>query len=138
MKEKTKKIFAIVLTISFIMSTRAYAAVVNDTISLPANRWVDTPATARVSNLTYGLARCIAVYPVDGKKDTYHRIKCRIQKGSTVISKSISGYILNEEDGYNTKIEYNGAYPKGTKVKMCFMGNDPSLSAKADVIYTVN
>ncbi len=138
MKKRLKKVLAVVFTMSFIVSTNVYAGVVNKTLTLPENTWVETSAEARVSNLDYALARCISVYPTDGRADNYHRIKCRLKKGNTVISKSIVGYVLHEQNGYNTKIEYNGDYPKGTKVKVCFMGNDPALKAKADVLYTVN
>ena len=136
MKNKVQGVIITMLVCCFILSTSALAATVNKTISLPAGTWVSNKEQKSNASLSYGIARCVAVYPVNGKDDNYTKIKVRTKSGGQIISAQ-QEYILTEGDTATT-IYYKKLPAVGDNVNMQFRGNSDNLSAKADVVYNVN
>lgn len=130
-----KRIFirgiALSLFVILVLQTNVFAA--RTVLTLPKNQaWV-TQSTTRTGNFNDLHARCYSVYPTSGGTDNYKKIQVRATNSSgTVIT---STETLVETASTATSLAIRNGYLGISTVKFQFRGNDPALSAYADVYY---
>lgn len=132
MKKKLKSLFATIGVLTIIFGTQVLGGTTAMTFTLPAGT-VLTAGFTKTTGTDVVAYNLYDVYPTNGADDNYTRIKL----GTFNVSSSTVNVLLSERVIYeNTGTHYYG-YSKnlsaGDNIKFTLRGNNPELSAYADM-----
>lgn len=141
MNQKIKKFISIIMSIitmlTLLVGTQVFATAKRETIKVAKNQvWNKRPAVSRTCKYSDLRVRTYAVYPTDGRKDTFSCIQVTARNTSGVRIVQNEYYKIYEtKSSTPTSMKIREGYLNTKSVVFAFRGNSTYSAAYADVKY---